>query len=379
MHGGAFLIGSGNSFVYGPNLLLRENVIVVTVNYRLASLGFLSTNDRYAQGNYGLKDVVLALKWVKKNIAVFGGNPERVTVFGQSAGGVTVHLLLLSESSKGLFQQAIIQSGTAFSPFAFQKDTRSQAENLGKKLGLQFNSTESLVKLLRKVDYKKLLKAERGILEMDQPLGLRPFEFSPSIEPEDAKKERFLADSPLALMREGKFHTVPMIIGTNSNEGLLMVREYLLDKKVFDRYNENVSYLVPTSFNLSKANLSEINEVSESLKKLYFNGQNISAETLKGWAEFHTDAQFKFPTDRVIKYFVRNQTHPIYYYNFSFDGELNFLKTLLFLRSFQGACHADEIFYLFAPEFPIPVWPTSHTLKVRKRLVKLWANFAKYS
>lgn len=82
IHGGAFIIGDGNSLVYGPDLLLRENVIVVTMNYRLSALGFLSTGDKHAQGNYGLKDMVMALKWVNENIAAFGGNPRRITVFG---------------------------------------------------------------------------------------------------------------------------------------------------------------------------------------------------------------------------------------------------------------------------------------------------------
>lgn len=90
IHGGAFVIGDGNSLVYGPDLLVREDVIVVTINYRLSSFGFLSTGDKNAQGNYGLKDMTMALKWVKQNIAVFGGNPHKVTVFGQSAGSVII-------------------------------------------------------------------------------------------------------------------------------------------------------------------------------------------------------------------------------------------------------------------------------------------------
>lgn len=177
-------------------------------------------------------------------------------------------------------------------------------------------------------------------------------------------------------MINGKVRNVPMIIGTTSNEGLLMVREYLLDNQVFDLYNENDKFLVPLSFELPE-NSTEVKEVAQAFRDLYFSGKNLSGDNLDDWAHFHTDAQFKFPTDRTMKFFAQNSPYPIYYYEFSFDGALNFLKTLLFLRSYQGACHADDIFYLFTQGFPIPVWPTDHALTVRRRLIRLWANFAK--
>lgn len=313
---------------------------------------------------------------MKENIAAFGGNAEKITVFGQSAGSVAIHLLLLSKMARGLFHQAIMQSGTAVSPFAFQTNPRERAEEIGRKLGFEFNSTESLMQQLRQVDYRRILNVERGLFNMDKPLGLRAFDFVPSQESEDSEEERFLADDPTDLMLNGNVSNVPLMIGTTSNEGLLMVREYLLDEEVFDRYNDNDEYFVPLSFNLDK-NDSHVKEVADAFRNLYFNGTQLSSNSLNEWAEFHTDAQFKFPSDRAIKSFAKSSNHPIYYYNFSFDGGLNFLKTLLFLRSYGGACHADDIFYLFSPSFPIPVWPTDHSLTVRRRLIRLWTNFAK--
>lgn len=362
--------------VYGPDLLVRENVVVVTINYRLSSLGFLSTGDKHAQGNYALKDITMALKWIKENIAVFGGNAGKITVFGQSAGSTAIHLLLMSEMAKGLFHQAIMQSGTGVSPFAFQTNPRERAEEIGKNLGFEFNSTESLMEQLRKVDYRKILSVERGLFDMEKPLGLRAFDMVPTLEPEDSLEDTFLTQNPTDLMVNGSLLGVPLIIGTTSNEGLLMVREYLLDEEVFDRYNENDDFFVPLSFNLDK-NSPEVKEVASVFKNLYFNGEQLSSESLNEWAKFHTDAQFKFPADRAIKSFANVSSHPIYYYDFSYDGGLNFLKTLLFLRSYNGVCHADDIFYLFSPAFPIPVWPTDHSLTVRRRLIRLWANFAK--
>lgn len=103
--GGAFLTGSSNTHLYNPRFLLEKDVILVTTNYRLGILGFLSTGDSASPGNYGLKDIVLALKWVKKNIRAFGGDPERVTIFGESAGGAAVDLLALSDATSGTFHQ----------------------------------------------------------------------------------------------------------------------------------------------------------------------------------------------------------------------------------------------------------------------------------
>ncbi|KAG8238436.1 hypothetical protein J437_LFUL002893, partial [Ladona fulva] len=101
IHGGGWLGGSGSAFNFGPDLLLETDVILVTMNYRLSAFGFLSTGDNASPGNYGLKDQSLAMKWVNENIAAFGGDYERVTIFGQSAGGASVHYQVLSPMSAG--------------------------------------------------------------------------------------------------------------------------------------------------------------------------------------------------------------------------------------------------------------------------------------
>lgn len=100
-HGGGYLLGDGNTLIYGADYFIREDIVVVTLNYRLGALGFLSTEDTNAQGNYGLKDVILALKWVNINIDNFGGDPRKVTIAGQSAGNIilkhrlSIHQLFL--------------------------------------------------------------------------------------------------------------------------------------------------------------------------------------------------------------------------------------------------------------------------------------------
>lgn len=101
IHGGGFHTGSSRLNLYGPNYLMDKDIILVTINYRLGILGFLSTGDDVAPGNFGMKDQVLALKWVQNNIQAFGGDPKRVTIFGDSAGGASVTHHAMSDKSNG--------------------------------------------------------------------------------------------------------------------------------------------------------------------------------------------------------------------------------------------------------------------------------------
>lgn len=314
---------------------------------------------------------------MNENIEAFGCDADNITIFGQSAGAVAVNLLMMSNMAENLFQQAIMQSGSSLAPFVFQDNPLKHAEMLANNLNLTYTSTESMIDELRKVEYKNIVKAERLIFDMDQPLGLRPFDFVVVVEPETSLQDRFLIDKPINYLLNQKVRKVRTMIGTTSREGLLMIRPAQVDSETFNRYNENENFFVPLSFNLEESSENS-KEVVETFQEIYFNGRNLSDEMLNEWSIFHTDAQFKFPTDRLILALSINSTEPIYQYNFSFSGALNFLKTLLFLRSFPGACHFDENFYLFSSGFPYPVWPTDHALTVRKRMVKMWTNFAKF-
>lgn len=149
IHGGGFQFGNGNAFLYGPDYLVPENIILVTINYRLGALGFLNTGTHDAPGNAGLKDQVLALKWVRDNIDRFGGDANEVTIGGQSAGSASVHYMLLSPLTKGLFKRAIAQSGVALNPWAITDIPHERAFMLGKVLNFQTNSSEKLVRELQ--------------------------------------------------------------------------------------------------------------------------------------------------------------------------------------------------------------------------------------
>lgn len=134
VHGGAFGFGEGHT--YGAEYLMEnENVILVTANYRLGVLGFISMeNDTSFTSNNGLRDLTLALKWVQENIANFNGDPNKVTIFGESAGSAAVHYLLMSPQTKGLYHRAIMQSG-AFSFWSYAENPTESAMQFAKALG----------------------------------------------------------------------------------------------------------------------------------------------------------------------------------------------------------------------------------------------------
>lgn len=134
LYGGGYTYGQAT--MYGADFFMEQNVVLVTVNYRVGALGFLSIDDPKfdVPGNAGLKDQTLALRWVRANIRQFGGDPQQVTLFGQSAGGASVHFHLMSPMSRGLFQRAILQSGSALSPWAVTP-FRDAASRLALALG----------------------------------------------------------------------------------------------------------------------------------------------------------------------------------------------------------------------------------------------------
>ena len=159
IHGGGFVSGSGKTDMYSPDYLIAEDVVVVTINYRLGIFGFLAFEDPSlgVPGNAGLKDQVMALKWVQKNIHNFGGDPNNVTIFGESAGGASCHLLMLSPMARGLFHRCIAQSGTALNQWPYGE---FQAKALAEKLNFKDKKDTDILTYLRQLDTAQLYKVQ---------------------------------------------------------------------------------------------------------------------------------------------------------------------------------------------------------------------------
>ncbi|XP_036032696.1 neuroligin 4-like [Onychomys torridus] len=217
IHGGSYMEGAGN-MMDGSVLASYGDVIVVTVNYRLGVLGFLSTGDQAAKGNYGLLDQIQALRWVEENAGAFGGDPKRVTVFGSGAGASCVSLLTLSHYSEGLFQKAIIQSGTALSSWAVNYQPARSARALAERLGCASSSgvdSASLVSCLRGAGWRELSRP--GVSAAAYHVA-----FGPVIDGD------VIPDDPQILMEQGEFLNYDIMLGVNQGEGLRLL-DGLLD------------------------------------------------------------------------------------------------------------------------------------------------------
>ena len=160
IHGGGFQVGAGTTDFYGPNLLVDKDVVIVSINYRLGVLGFLSTGDDVIPGNIGMWDQVLALKWVQRNIKAFGGDPDNVTIFGESAGGMSVSYLLLSPAASRLFHKAIVQSGPPIATYGkSEKHPVYYATTLAASFGCDPEAlTKGIYSCLIKLDGTTLIK-----------------------------------------------------------------------------------------------------------------------------------------------------------------------------------------------------------------------------
>lgn len=213
VHGGGFSEGSGSVLVYDGEPLAKKGLIVVTINYRLGLFGFFAhpelsaESDHSASGNYGLLDQVAALKWVQENISEFGGDPDNVTVAGQSAGAVSVYLLTASPLAKGLFHRVIVQSGPGGLASFGLTNTRSLASPLSEMEG---NGVE-LVKARRagSIQAMRAMSADE-LIAVSVPPNVR---FGPVID------EYFLTADVPTVYEEGSQNDVPMMTGFNADEG----------------------------------------------------------------------------------------------------------------------------------------------------------------
>jgi para-nitrobenzyl esterase len=216
IHGGAYVLGSANQPLYDGRVLAGGgDVVVVTVNHRLGAFGFLdlssfNTAGRRFDSNVGLRDVLHALQWIRDNIAAFGGDPGRVTLFGESAGAGIVTTLLTSPAAEGLFSAAIAQSSPATSVYDATRARRLAEQFLG-ALGLAHDDIDAL----HDAPVDALIAASRTLFN-DVPLqNPGTLAFVPIVDGD------VVPDHPVKMAREGRSHPVPLIIGTNKHEAAL--------------------------------------------------------------------------------------------------------------------------------------------------------------
>ncbi len=229
IHGGGFTAGTPPERLYHGEAIAKKGVVVVTFAYRLGVFGFLAHPELSAEsgthtsGNYGLLDMIAALQWVKKNIAAFGGDPGRVTIFGESAGGIAVSQLCASPLAKGLFQAAISQSGGSFGPV---REGGGPGENMqplaaAEKAGAAWSSKAGAANLadLRKIPGETLLESARAQRGIAWPI----------------TDGRVIPDDQYKLYAAGRYNDVPVLAGYNSDEGASFGNRHLTRRVHHDR------------------------------------------------------------------------------------------------------------------------------------------------
>uniref|UniRef100_A0A8W7MWB8 Carboxylic ester hydrolase n=1 Tax=Anopheles atroparvus TaxID=41427 RepID=A0A8W7MWB8_ANOAO len=379
IHGGGYGANSGNSDECGPEKLVQENVVLITINYRLGALGFLSTGDRYAQGNWGLKDCLQALRWIRANIAAFGGDPNNVTLFGNSAGAALVHLLVLADApaSEELFHRAIAQSSTTLVPYAFQPRPRFYADRIAATLGFGTDSS-TYVEQLRSIPAEQFIPFQEAAFTIPVPRFLRPLDFGPVVEPIDAPEETVVRQRPVELIRE-RGHRVPFMVGYTDLEGAFFTAlENAIDPTVKPQFNANPHLLVPFFWNVTAGSAAS-GQISDAFRSHYWQGRPLDACVDYEWTVYQSDHQFLFSIDQTVRLHAQaSPSVPLYYYQFAYDGDLNLYKKI-FGVTYPGAIHTDELPYQFHIQAAMleAVSPTSHAHTVSSRVVRMWANFAR--
>ncbi|XP_028159051.1 venom carboxylesterase-6 [Ostrinia furnacalis] len=375
IHGGAFTMGSGNAFLYGPDHLVSAGVVLVTLNYRLGALGFLSLENDEVPGNMGLKDQVMALKWVRDNIEAFGGDPSRVTIFGESAGAASVHLHMLSKASEGLFHGAIAQSGLALSPWALASGARARAFELGKELGIVTNNTAELLGYLRATPSELIVKAGARLAGMPgKNADLKStvaLPFLPTLEPEGP--DAFLTASPRDSLPGAD---VPFLTGYNAQEGIILFRRMQRDPKLLSELDREFQRVVPPE--LFSADPELTSNVTAAIRAFYFQQRPVDTRNVDSLIDLFTDVMFLRPLLETVRLQAEtNRTSPTYVYRFAFDGALGLFKRMLGITH-PGACHGDEMGYLFYfSRLNYRLDENSTELAVSQRMVQMWTNFAK--
>ncbi|CAD1479425.1 unnamed protein product [Heterotrigona itama] len=365
IHGGAFVHGSGDDEFYGPEYFMRKDIVLVAINYRLGVLGFLNLEHEVAAGNQGLKDQVMALKWVRENISSFGGDPNNVTIFGESAGAASVHYLTISPLSQGLFDKAIIQSGVAVNPWAsIIKEPSKYAFQLAAKLGESSTDPETVVEFLRTIDVQKLVATEVKLLTPQERYVLFS-SFGPGI---DAKSPNpFMPQHPMKMSEAGV--KVPLLIAVGTSCG---------SAEAIRNVNENFELVIPEQ---TKAYLKKEGISSSDLKRLYFGNEPIGEKTMQKYADYFSDMMFIQGIHHVVNIQMKNSIHPTYLYQFSYESSESLVR-MAFNFTLPGTAHAEDLQYLFysklAKSVGIKEYEVgSENFRVMEYFIQMWTDFAK--
>ncbi|KAG5877269.1 hypothetical protein JTB14_009765 [Gonioctena quinquepunctata] len=360
IYGGAFFFGSTDFDDHSPDYLLDEDVIAVSFHYRVGIMGFMTTGDTVSPGNNGLRDQILALKWIKDNIRNFGGDPNRITLVGQSAGAASISYLLQTEETKGLFSGAIIQSGSSLCPWALSKTLPKVTKSIATTLKINGKTSGEIKAGLKSVDAELLQTTSMSAMNSEL-VSTNPSSglvYAPVTEPDH--DGAVVTGKSHEKLKNGQFHQIPIIVGYTSLEGMFdrlpaLARGWLL------KYDANPTLLIPESMKTTAGR-----NLGGAIKRRYFGILPIATASQR-LMRFISDDQFERPILESIRLF--SSKTPVYCYRFSYQGPLFGVTR----RPQNGVGHTEDLGYIF--DFGHK--GSSQDYLARSRVVKLWTNFIK--
>ena len=341
IHGGAFSLGAGSLSVYdGARLAAATNTVVVTINYRLGALGFMVIDDPSCTPNVGLLDQVAALEWVHDNISAFGGDPDNVTIFGESAGGGSVLSLLSMPSALGLFQRAIVQSG-ATELLLDRKKAQLVAEAVARAAGLDHVDVDAL----RSLPGPQLIDAQAiASMELFGTVGTMPFH--PVVD------GVVLPHTWLEAASSG-FNPVPVLIGTNRDE-----------MDLFKMFDPDAGSLTADGL---RRRLESVGGDVDALLGAY--RSTGASEPPEAWRRANTDIAMWMPAVRIAE--ARSAHGPTWMYRFDWEAASPEL----------GAAHGVDIPFPFTT-IDVDGWDAfisdpEHAMSLASLMQRSWADFAR--
>lgn len=378
LHGYAFT--SGFSHIHGADFLIDNDLVLVTVTHRIGVFGFLKLKDDDSNANMGLKDIVMALKWIRNNIKNFGGDKEKITLMGSNSAATFISLLMTTEASK-LFSKIILQSGAIFSASIFQGDYKLERVRLEQEL----NKNKFI---LRRASTKDIIAASQKIytrLEVENYQ--RPIiPFTPIIEPKS--KTALLIRTPKEFfdtVKNKKYHK-PILIGFNTQESISELMPFIQNPYYLRLFTKFFKFMVPFSDGCRYNSSSEMyKRVSDKIKHRYFTA-GISEKSLDNFLRYTSDL-INFPIIKFIRTYLNRGSSKMYMYKFDYRGTLNAVKANTLAESnikVKGVATGDEICYVLKCE---PLWENyvkmnrdedNRDKAFIKEMTNLWSNFAKH-
>ena len=365
IYGGGFYSGSSTLDVYdAAHLATHNNVVVASMQYRVGPMGFFYLNHERAPGNVGLIDQALALRWIKDNIEAFGGDPNRITLFGESAGAVSVSFQLLSPLSQHLFNNAIMQSGSALCPWAVQSHELAMTRSikLAAISGCRSKRLDELMDCMIRVDPRKVVSNQwnETIISgyFDVPIGPVTDGF-------------FFPHPPRDLLRAGRFKNTNIMLGSNKDEGTYFLLYGL--NRYFNLKHERP--LNRPEFLEALRDIVDPNVPDLIMDAIVFEYEQSKPPHVRGtyrdvMDDISGDFNFICPTNDMAAVYSHSG-HDVFMYRFLHRSSMNPWP------KWMGVMHGYEIEFIFGKPLNKSLSYTKEERTLSKRMMKYWSNFAK--